>query len=235
MRQRKIKDIENKLLDYRYLIVDEPAKHKDDWRGSFQSEETGDCSQKKLYVEIGCGKGRFINEMAENNPDDLFVAIEGFSSVIYRAVGKTGTRVRPEAKGNLQYILNFVVDLGTWFGEGELDGIFLNFSDPWPKKKNAKRRLTYRDRLEQYAKTLAPGGFIKIKTDNEDFFEFTLEEIDAYNGARRQMDGSMILEIQGLSRDLHASPYHADSPMTEYEAKFSGSGKNINYVELVRR
>ena len=223
MRQRKIKDIENKLLNYSDLLVESPMDYRGKWRSIFDEEEG-----RKFLVEIGCGKGKFIAQLSEENPEDRFIAIEGFSSVIYRAAEK----VRKGGQDNVRFILDFVFDLGTWFDEGEIDGIYLNFSDPWPKKKNAKRRLTYRDRLEQYNKALAPGGFLRIKTDNDDFFQFTLEEIEEYNERRKRTDDKAYFEILKLTRDLHNSEWKDDSPMTEYESKFVETGKNINYVEL---
>ena len=223
MRQRKIKDIENKLLNYSDLLVESPMDYRGKWRSIFDGEEG-----RKFLVEIGCGKGKFIAQLSQENPEDRFIAIEGFSSVIYRAAEK----VRKGGQDNVRFILDFVFDLGTWFDDGEIDGIYLNFSDPWPKKKNAKRRLTYRDRLEQYNKALAPGGFLRIKTDNDDFFQFTLEEIEEYNERRKRTDDKAYFEILKLTRDLHNSEWKDDSPMTEYESKFVETGKNINYVEL---
>ena len=214
MRQRKIKDIENKLVEYMDLIEENPTEHKGKWRELFKKDEDAG-----LFVEIGCGKGRFIAESAANDPDNCYVAVEGFSSVIYRALQK----VRKGEIKNVIFIKEFVVDLGTWFEEDEVDGIFLNFSDPWPKKKTAKRRLTYRDKLEQYAKALKPGGFLRIKTDNDDFFAFTVEEIELY------MDRCGFT-IEHLTNDLHNSPWAEKSPLTEYEAKFMEKGKNINFV-----
>ncbi len=257
MRQRKIKDIENKLLDYYDLLIDSPEEKRGMWRSVFfdsnnssksdsecnenaprietsdrASDKTSDkTSDRKLFVEIGCGKGKFITSLAEMNPDDLFVAIEGFSSVIIRATDKA----RKLDLNNVRFILDFVFDLGTWFSDEEVDGIYLNFSDPWPKRKNAKRRLTYRDRLEQYSKALSSGGFIRIKTDNDGFFDFTIEEIEEYNRRCDRMGGTGRLDISALTRDLHNSDWANISPMTEYETKFKEAGKNINFVELIKK
>ena len=236
MRQRKIKDIENKLLDYSDLIIKDPASHKGSWREFFASSldtENADKSDDKsspLLLEIGCGKGRFISTLASENPKNNYLAVEGFSSVIIRAAQK----IKKEELSNVFLIQEFVYDLGTWFDAEELDGIYLNFSDPWPKKKNAKRRLTYRDRLEQYTKTLVPGGFISIKTDNDDFFEFTLEEIDLYNQRRESLDGKMVLKNVIQTDDLYNSEWVNTTPATEYELKFVESGKNIHYVKLLK-
>ena len=110
------------------------------------------------------------------------------------------------------------------FRENQLSGIYLNFSDPWPKARHAKRRLTYRERLLDYAWALRDGGFIEIKTDNDGLFDFTLEEIEAVN-----------LEIAEQTRDLHNSDFESKHFMTEYEEKFAATGKNINYVKVIVR
>lgn len=217
MRQRRIKDIDTKIEKYEEYIVPDPAEQKGKWREYFGE----DNSDKKLFVEIGCGKGRFIVDSAKANPDGLYVAVEGFSSVIYRALEK----IDKDQIANIACVKEFVFDLGNWFEEDEIDGLFLNFSDPWPKKKNAKRRLTYRDRLEQYAKAIKPGGFLRFKTDNDGLFEFTLEELDL-------VIDRCGFEIEAMTRDLHSSEWAVTSPMTEYEAKFAGTGKNINYLAL---
>ena len=230
MRQRKIKDIEKKIEDYLDLIAEEPVRHRGAWREVFDCEERGnietsrDLTSKNLYVEIGCGKGRFIAESAEKDPEGLYIAIEGFSSVIYRALQK----VRKADIKNVRFIMDFVSVFGTWFAEEEVDGIFLNFSDPWPKKRNAKRRLTYRDRLEEYAKALKPGGFLRFKTDNDGLFDFTLEELD-------MVIERCGFEVEYMTRDLHKSEWAEASPMTEYEAKFSDTGKNINFLALKKK
>ncbi|MFR4797472.1 MAG: tRNA (guanine(46)-N(7))-methyltransferase TrmB, partial [Lentihominibacter sp.] len=109
-----------------------------------------------------------------------------------------------------------------FFDEGQLSGIYLNFSDPWPKARHAKRRLTHRDRLKDYGWALKKGGFIEFKTDNDDLYDFTLEEIDAAG-----------YEIAEQTRDLHSSEYPSKDITTEYEDKFSGRGKNINYVKII--
>jgi tRNA (guanine-N7-)-methyltransferase len=116
--------------------------------------------------------------------------------------------------------------MGDLFEANQLTGIYLNFSDPWPKARHAKRRLTYRDRLADYAWALKPGGFIEIKTDNDDLFAFTLEEI---------AEVGKLLHVEESSTDLHGSPHRcaAREITTEYEDKFVSKGKNINYVRVV--
>ena len=249
MRQRKIKNIDEKLMELSYLIVDNPEAIKGKWRKLFAAWAGEDCAarageactartgedcdtcaadaagkSRDLYLEVGCGKGRFIKSMAEAHPEGVFVAAEGLASVVYRAI----TKVHEAGITNVRFVTDYVERLDAWFEEGELSGIFLNFSDPWPKARHSKRRLTYGGRLAQYSKAIEVGGFIRFKTDNDNLFSFTIEQIE-------EIGEECGLEVTGLTRDLHNSEYRWDSPMTEYEEKFSNQGKNINYVELRKK
>ena len=174
-------------------------------------------TDRALYAELGCGKGRFIAEMAQRHPEDLFLGIEGHQGVLLRA----GQKLMEQQTGNARLLCAYVHDIRDFFAEGELDGLYLNFSDPWPKARHEKRRLTHRAYLASYRDVVKKGGFLAFKTDNDGLFEFTLEEIAA--------EGYDILE---MSRDLHNSAYAADNVMTEYEARFSENGKTINYVKI---
>lgn len=210
MRQRKIKNIDEKLEDYRELTIADPEAMKGCWREVFGND-------RPLYLEIGCGKGQFIVNYAKQYPDWNFIAIEGHQSVALRALEKASDM---EEK-NICFILEYIKDIRDYFAPGELDGIFLNFSDPWPKDRHAKRRLTYGKRLLQYRQVVRNGGNIQFKTDNEGLFDFTLEQIE--------QEG---LEILEMSRDLHHSDLAAGNITTEYEDKFAAVGKNINYVKI---
>ena len=245
MRQRKIKDIEQKLAVYEPMLVREPAAQKGKWRGLFSCAETetagpatpergaetgrpeaadaGPADRRRLYLEIGCGKGQFITAQASRDPDGYYLAAEGLASVIYRAVVK----VAGMQLGNVRFLPSYIREMTDWFTPGELDGIFLNFSDPWPKDRNYKRRLTYEGRLRQYAAALAPGSFIRFKTDNDALFAFTEEQV-------RLCAEEAGLAVRALTHDLHASPYAGASPATEYEDKFAAAGKKIHYLELVK-
>lgn len=233
MRQRKAKDLDKRLAQCSGYMVS-----ADD--GSLQEFCSGDGN---LYVEIGCGKGQFIIRKAAADPDSRFLAIEGQETVILRAAEKAmcvaGETEWPEnvpgeermegvsAKlDNLKFVNCFVDRMGDLFEANQLTGIYLNFSDPWPKARHAKRRLTYRDRLADYAWALKPGGFIEIKTDNDDLFAFTLEEI---------AEVGKLLHVEESTTDLHGSPHRcaAREITTEYEDKFVSKGKNINYVRVV--
>ena len=174
-----------------------------------------------LFIEIGCGKGKFISELAAREPQHFFVAIEGNKSVMLRAMEK----IRRDGLNNVSFIPELAGDLSEWFGDGEADGIYLNFSDPLPKNYWYKRRLTYRDRLKSYFRVLKPEGTVTFKTDNTDLFEWSVLEIAAAD-----------LKILELTRDLHADPELAgDNIETEYEAKYSALGEKIKRVKSGRR
>jgi tRNA (guanine-N7-)-methyltransferase len=210
MRQRNIKNLEEKLELNSACLINNPKDLKGRWLETFGNNNP-------IYLEIGCGKGKFINSKAENNKDINFIAIEGQSNIALRALEKA----EKSQIGNLRIFIDYVNDLKDYFQEGELQGIYLNFSDPWPKARHAKRRLTYRARLENYREVLKKDGYIEFKTDNDGLFEFTLEEIKEL--------GLSVLE---QTTDLHNSNFSAKDTTTEYEDKFSGFGKNINYVKF---
>ena len=208
MRQRKPKNLEQKLQNCsEYMIQD------------LKNPMASFPVKQPTYLEIGCGKGNFIIKKALENPDKNFIAIEGQDTVILRALEKA--MAHEGGIPNLRFMLTFVQTMDEFFEEGQLAGVYLNFSDPWPKARHAKRRLTYRDRLRDYKWAIADGGFIEFKTDNDGLYDFTLEEIEE--------SGFVIAE---QTRDLHNSPYESQYTMTEYEAKFKDKGKNINYVKI---
>ena len=189
----------------------------DKMRGAWDAFAEG----KPIYIEIGCGKGKFISELAAREPEHYFIAVEGNKSVMLRAMEK----VRKPGLTNVKFVPELAGDLSEWFGEGEVAGIYLNFSDPLPKNYWYKRRLTYRDRLKSYFKVLSEDGVIIFKTDNTGLFEWTLLEIEAAD-----------LTISDITRDLHADPErNAENIETEYEAKYSGLGEKIKRVVIARR
>ncbi|WP_415967967.1 tRNA (guanosine(46)-N7)-methyltransferase TrmB [Emergencia timonensis] len=210
MRQRKIKNIEERLNDFSALTINNPQHLKGKWKTVFNNDHP-------IYLEIGCGKGQFITTYAAKYPQWNFIAIEGHQSVVLRALEKA-TEME---SSNIKFLLEYIKDIRDYFDRGELAGIFLNFSDPWPKDRHVKRRLTYGKRLLQYCDVIREGGAIQFKTDNESLFDFTLDQIETA--------GLKILEI---SRDLHASEFADANITTEYEDKFASTGKNINYVKI---
>lgn len=208
MRHRKVKNLDERIEAGRQFLIEEAKENRGKWRQLFGNDG-------RLYLELGCGKGKFITSRAMADPEASFIGIEGLDAVIVRGLEKA---VENEV-ANVRYVMEYVKDIREFFEDGELDGIYLNFSDPWPKARHAKRRLTYGDTLMKYKQVLKEDGFIAFKTDNEGLFEFTLEEIERLG-----------FEIKEMSRDLHNSDLAAKEFTTEYEEKFHGLGKNINYV-----
>lgn len=220
MRQRKIKNLEEKLAAYASLVEQDPASRKGRWRELFREEEApaGGADRRVFCAEIGCGKGQFIAGMGKAHPEVCYLAVEGHQSVAYHALQKA------EQAGvtNVRFLLSYIDDATLVFGPGELDGIYLNFSDPWPKARHEKRRLTSGNYLSEYAGVLRSGGFIEFRTDNDGLFDFSLEQIELQPK----------LEIEEMTRDLHRDRDPETLITTEYEDKFSSAGKNINFVRI---
>lgn len=210
MRHRKVKNLEERIEAARSYLVEDAKTHKGHWREYFNRDG-------KVYLELGCGKGKFLNARAQADPESVFIGIEGLDAVIIRGL----ERAQESQIANIRFVMEFVNDIRDFFEDQEVDGIYLNFSDPWSKARHAKRRFTYGDTLMKYKQILKPGGFVAFKTDNEELFEFTLEEIERLQ-----------IEVVEMSRDLHASDLAAKKFTTEYEEKFHGKGKNINYIKI---
>ena len=172
-------------------------------------------NDKPVHLEIGCGKGDFVCGMAEANPDVNFIAIERISDVLMLAAEKAKAKGLP----NVKLAVMNAATLNEKFTPGSISRIYLNFSDPWPKKGYAKRRLTYRAFLDIYKQILTENGSVFLKTDDEKLFDFSIEELT--------LSG---FEITDLTRDLHASEYAKDNIMTEYERNFTEMGKKINML-----
>lgn len=211
MRMRKMRNLEprmEKCADYR---IPEPAARKGNWR----SLKPG-C--KALWVEVGCGKGKFTAETAQANPEVLLIAVERCREAMVVAMEKA------QALGltNVFYIDMDVANMEEIFAPGEIDRLFINFPDPWPRKKNAKRRLTHRGFLDKYCRVVRQGGELHFKTDNAPLFEFSVEEFAACG-----------LEVKNLTRDLHKDGIVGI--MTGYEEKFHALGTPINRCEVVCR
>ncbi len=199
------------LEDYigKELLTGKIEQNKGKWR-----EVLGN---KPLALEIGCGKGAFITGMAALYPGMNFLGVESQKEVCYYAVKK----IREQQISNVKIIFGNAGNLNNWFASGEVDKLYLNFSDPWPKARHAKRRLTYRDFLSQYKNILVKGGHLRFKTDNDALFAFSLEEFKEFG-----------LQFIGQTTDLHHSAYD-NEVQTEYERRFSSLGKNINFCEVV--
>ncbi len=189
------------------FVVQDPEAQQGKWSGIFGNDQP-------VHLEIGTGKGRFILELAMRNPDINYIGLEKFSSVLLRAVERQDELQLP----NLRFIRGEAELIETYFGEGEIDRVYLNFSDPWPKKRNAKRRLPSREFLRRYYRILSPDGTVEFKTDNRELFDFGVEEIE---------EGGF--ELLAITYDLHGDPsMNEGNIMTEYEEKFSAKGNKIN-------
>lgn len=172
--------------------------------------------EKILNLEIGCGKGAFIAGCAEKNPDVEYIAIEKISDVLLLAAEK----IKEKDLKNVHFLRIDAKNITDFIKPNSVNRIYLNFSDPWPKKGYMKRRLTYKDYLNIYKNILTPDGAIFLKTDNQEFFDFSLEQL-AENG----------FELKNITYDLHNSEYNADNIVTEYETNFSEKGFTIKRVE----
>lgn len=231
MRHRKVKNLNERMTAVKGWLVEDiggsapqlaetARKYRGQWREYFAGLQGKTVNpDSRLYMELGCGKGKFINAHAQADPDADFIGIEGLDAVLIRGL----ERAAESQIVNLRFVQAYVADIRDFFADGELDGIYLNFSDPWPKPRHEKRRFTYGETLLKYGQILKPGGFVEFKTDNEELFEFTLAEIDRTG-----------LHMEEMSRDLHSPDctLAAKDFTTEYEDKFSGKGKNINFVKI---
>ena len=198
------------------FCVTDGTKVKGKWNTVFPEEHP-------LYIEVGTGKGRFILENAKRNKDKNYLGIELYESVLYRALQRFLKEEEPVL--NLRFLRADANDILDMFKKEEVDGIFLNFSDPWPKKRHAKRRLTSPNFLEKYDKILKQGGVIEFKTDNAGLFEYTKEVLEE----------SKTWKIKEITTDLHNDPnMNEGNIMTEYEEKFSSAGNPIYKVIMER-
>ncbi len=208
MRLRNVKGAKEKIAVSEY-VTQNPQEWKGKWSGYFGVAAP-------LHVEIGTGKGRFITMLAEEHPEIHYIGVEKYASVLIRAIEKRKER---EDLNNLTFLAVDAEILPDVFAEGEVDRIYLNFSDPWPKDRHARRRLTSREFLARYRQFLKPEGELCFKTDNQALFEFSVQEAKETGW-----------ELTRLTRDLHHSPYAEGNVMTEYEEKFSALGNPIYYM-----
>lgn len=169
---------------------------------------------KKTILEIGMGKGEMITEMANLYPNLTFYGLEKYATAAAKAIKKA----KEYSLENFKIILDDAIKIDEIFS-GKCDVIYLTFSDPWPKKRHEKRRLTYKTFLEKYAKILTKDGVIKLKTDNDSLYNYSLESFKENNW-----------KIIDFGTDLHGSKYNSKNIKTGYEVKWSGKGKNINFI-----
>ena len=212
MRLRNIPGSREYMVESKFVVT-EHTEHKGAWNKLFGNDNP-------IYIEIGMGKGQFIYTLAKMNPNINYVGIEKYSSVLIKAVKKQ----EEEALPNLMFIRMDAEEIVDVFAKDEVSKIYLNFSDPWPKDRHAKRRLESRQFLGRYNEILKPEGVIEFKTDNSDLFDFALEEIEPAGW-----------ELLAVTRDLHNdATMNEGNVMTEYEKKFSEMGNPI-YKYIIRR
>ena len=204
MRLRNVPGARETIIENQFSIQ-EPEQKKGKWAEVFGNDHP-------IHIEVGMGKGQFIIEMEKRNPEINYIGIEKYSSVLVRAVEK----LEDFEQNNLRLIRMDAENIEEVFDKDEVDRIYLNFSDPWPKDRHAKRRLTSTRFLERYNNILTPEGRVMFKTDNKDLFDFSLEQVE---------EAGWILENH--TYDLHHSEYNEGNVMTEYEEKFSAKGNPI--------
>lgn len=218
MRMRRKKNLEPRLEMCRdYLINTENVKieyGKAPEKNLFNFKELFG-NENSVRMEIGCGKGQFAAEIAKRNPDVNFIAVEINRNVIVQACEKA----KREGLKNIKFFIVGAEHLDLYIPENSIELIYLNFSCPFPKKRQAKHRLTHSDFLEIYKRILIPGGEIHQKTDNMHFFEFSLSEFSKCG-----------FELDNISLDLHASGFEGNI-MTEYEKRFTDLGQPIYRLE----
>ena len=212
MRLRNVTGSREQVAESRF-VVQEPERFRGVWKDFFQN-------QNPLHIEIGTGKGRFLTSLAVQNPSINYLGIEKYSSVLLRAVQKME---QMEECANLYFLWYDAEEILSLFDRDEVSRIYLNFSDPWPKDRHTKRRLTSREYLRRYDQFLTKDGSVIFKSDNRGLFDFTLEEA-AQAGWK----------TSEVTYDLHRSEYMQGNIMTEYEEKFSALGNPIHRVVLTR-
>lgn len=205
-------------IDANPVAIKNEREYKGKWRELFKNDNP-------LHIEIGMGKGQFLLTLAKQNPNINYIGVERYSSVLLRALEKYETE---EFAGleNIRFICMDANDIAEVFAHEEVDKIYLNFSDPWPKARHARRRLTSKEFLSRYEKVLSKVGTLEFKTDNRPLFEFSLEQAEETNG----------WTVKEHTFDLHHDEtMNEGNVMTEYEQKFSSQGNPIHKMIAIRK
>jgi len=210
MRLRKIKGAADFIASQPHIVVPSPEAQKGRWHEVF-------AKQQPLSIEVGMGKGNFIIGMARMHPDQNFIGIEKFDSVMVRAVEKV---LEQEPLPNLKLLMVDAENLPEIFEPGEVAHIYLNFSDPWPKPRHAKRRLTHEAYLSRYRHIMDRSGTLAFKTDNRLLFEYSLVSLTDFG-----------MQLMDVALDLHAREGLEWNVQTEYEQRFSALGQPIYRLE----
>ena len=210
MRLRKIKNVDEKLAEHHRYLVEDPRDRKGKWRQVFGNGND-------IFVERGCGRGQFILTLAEQNPGRNYIAVEGRSGIMLRALEKAAKA----GLTNLVFVKEHISDVNEYFDEDELAGVYLNFCDPWPRRSQARRRLIHGRYLNGYRQVLKAGSCIEFKTDNAVLFDF----------AKRECENSGMMLLRS-TEDLHGTECDAKNVTTEYEDRFRAEGKKISYCRV---
>ena len=211
MRLRHIPGAEEAIEQSPY-VIQEPKEMKGKWDSVFGN-------RNPIHIEVGMGKGRLIMELAQRNPQINYIGIERYSTVLLKALQKR----EQLPVSNICFMCIDAKELGEIFEKGEVEKIYLNFSDPWPKDRHAKRRLTSPQFMAVYDQVLAEDGDVEFKTDNRGLFDYSLESIPEAGW-----------KVKEHTFDLHHSPMAEGNVMTEYEEKFSSRGQAICKLTAVR-
>ena len=210
MRMRKKKNCALRMERCSDIWIKNPEENKGKWKEIFKNDNP-------IHIEIGCGKGNFVTGMAKLYPDVNFIAIEKVEDVIVMAMEKA----RDAGLTNVLFMDMDAERIEDFFEFGEIERIYLNFSDPWKKNKQAKRRLTHKNFLDRYKKVLREGDYIWFKTDNKNLFEFSLNSLAQEN-----------YKLENITLDLHNSGFEGNV-VTEYEQRFLDEGAPIYRLEAV--
>lgn len=190
------------------IVIQEPALQKGNWKDIFGNNNP-------IHIEVGTGKGQFITKMGQAHPEVNFIGVERYESVLITAM----ENIEDAGVSNVKLLSEDVGDLTEFFSTGEINRLFINFTDPWPKNRHEKRRLTHEHYLSMYREVLDAQGEIHFKTDNQRLFEYSLHSMSSYG-----------LSFKNVSLDLHNSEMEGNI-MTEYEEKFSAKGDRIYRLE----
>ena len=209
LRTRNKPWIPGALRDLTDIMLPEPAQYKGHWNQLFGNDHP-------IYLELGMGKGQFLTSLAADNPGLNFIGMEVQEQIIYYGT----TLIKEQNLSNIKLLNENVNILGELFGPQEVGRIFINFCDPWPKLRHGRRRLTHRGFLQTYKKILKPESLVCFKTDNQDLFNFSLEEFKEAG-----------YQLKNLTSDLHQSKLNETNILTEYEAKFIAREIKIYYCE----
>ena len=213
MRRRGVKNLSTRIVSHPEVLIQNPQELKGNWQKTFNNNNP-------IHLEIGMGKGDFIIELAKRNPNINYIGLEKFPSVIVVAMDK----VVASKLTNILLVCFDATNLKEIFEDHEIDQIYLNFSDPWPKARHAKRRLTSKSFLDTYQEILKEGATIEFKTDNRGLFEYSLISLNENNW-----------QFLNLSMDLHTDYNTEEIAKTEYEKRFISLGQPIYFVEVKKK